>query len=268
MRSVVCDSLSDTVERITGAGTVAELEAAAEDIAHELGYAGVTYSRLSRFGEPVAPRVMFGDAHDAWMTHYARQGFAMNDPVIPMIFRRDDPFTAGEVEQLYPKPPRLHADRRTMWARDGLFCPISSAWAEIGVVCWAASEALSVGAADRVGMACISRALVTTYRRAAPDQELPGLTLSPLSPRETECVYWLCEGLRPADIAGRLKLSVHTVRQYIGSATDKLQAINRGQMTQRAMALGLVTARRPPEPRSIMPAERTTAPPRVPDVLG
>ena len=51
----------------------------------------------------------------------------------------------------------------------------------------------------------------------------------PLTPRETEVLGLLASGLRPAEIADRLFVSVHTVRTHISNASDKLHS--RGMMS-------------------------------------
>jgi DNA-binding CsgD family transcriptional regulator len=78
--------------------------------------------------------------------------------------------------------------------------------------------------------------------RLAPAEPMSELSLRPLSRREVQCAYWLSEGLRAKQIADILELSVHTVRQYIDAASQKLSARNRGEMILRASALGLVAA--------------------------
>ena len=45
-----------------------------------------------------------------------------------------------------------------------------------------------------------------------------------LTPRELEVLRLLALGLRPAEIAGRLSVSVHTVRKHISNASEKLHS--------------------------------------------
>lgn len=140
----------------------------------------------------------------------------------------------------------MHADRQVYWAADGLFCPITAAWSEIGVFCWSAGETVTLSEKDRFAMGIISRALVIRSRDVAPDDAAPALPLRPLSRREMQCAYWLSQGERATGVARILQLSVHTVRQYIDSAQQKLGARNRGDMILMASALGLIAAP-PPE---------------------
>lgn len=58
---------------------------------------------------------------------------------------------------------------------------------------------------------------------------------SPLTTRETEVLRLAAEGLEPIEIAGRLRLSLGTVRNYLTSVVTKLNARNRVDAIKIAM---------------------------------
>lgn len=62
----------------------------------------------------------------------------------------------------------------------------------------------------------------------------------PLSPREQECLLWVCAGLMNSAIAERMGLSEHTVQEYLRNAATKLCANTRAQAAARAAMLGLI----------------------------
>lgn len=62
----------------------------------------------------------------------------------------------------------------------------------------------------------------------------------PLSPREAECLVWVCSGLMNSAIAERTGLSEHTVREYLRLGAKKLGARTRAQAAARAAMLGLI----------------------------
>ena len=62
-----------------------------------------------------------------------------------------------------------------------------------------------------------------------------------LSEREVECLQLVGDGLKSEAIGERLGLSVHTVNAYLGSATTKLDAVNRIQAIAKAIRLGLIS---------------------------
>ncbi len=69
-------------------------------------------------------------------------------------------------------------------------------------------------------------------RRSTPKQTL--------SERELECLQWAGDGCKSEAIAEQLGLSVHTVNAYLGSATAKLDSVNRIQAIAKAIRLGLI----------------------------
>ena len=67
--------------------------------------------------------------------------------------------------------------------------------------------------------------LVHMFHETSPDD--PGSSPSaelPLTPRELEILRLLASGLRPADVAEQLFISVHTVRKHISNACEKLHS--------------------------------------------
>lgn len=80
----------------------------------------------------------------------------------------------------------------------------------------------------------IRRALVSSMRDAAPKPD-PGLT-----PRETELVSLVAEGLTNAQIARRMNISEGTVKQSLSQVTGKLGVRTRTQVVIKAVQLGIV----------------------------
>lgn len=70
-------------------------------------------------------------------------------------------------------------------------------------------------------------------RRSAPAETL--------SEREIACLQLAGDGRISEEIADRLGLSVHTVNAYLGSATIKLDSVNRIQAIAKAIRLGYIT---------------------------
>lgn len=62
-----------------------------------------------------------------------------------------------------------------------------------------------------------------------------------LSEREIACLQLAGDGRISEEIAENLGLSVHTVNAYLGSATDKLDAVNRIQAIAKAIRLGFIS---------------------------
>lgn len=63
-----------------------------------------------------------------------------------------------------------------------------------------------------------------------------------LSPRETEVLKLLADGLGVAEISGRLYISQSTTKTHISKLYEKLGAGNRAQALMTALRLGLITS--------------------------
>ncbi len=59
-----------------------------------------------------------------------------------------------------------------------------------------------------------------------------------LSPRERECLRWLCAGIRVSMIADKLLISESAVNLYVSNAKRKLNAKTREQAVAKALLLG------------------------------
>ena len=66
-----------------------------------------------------------------------------------------------------------------------------------------------------------------------------------LSPRQTECLFWVQEGKSATDIGGILGLSGRTVEKHIIKVCGHLGVKTRIQAVVRARELGLLTANAP-----------------------
>jgi DNA-binding NarL/FixJ family response regulator len=95
------------------------------------------------------------------------------------------------------------------------------------------AEAASVGAARALG------AEADAYLLAAGRDSEPPL-VEPLTPRETQILALLADGLSNKAIAGRLGVSDETVKFHLTSVFGKLGAANRTGAVRQALRRGLV----------------------------
>jgi DNA-binding CsgD family transcriptional regulator len=71
-------------------------------------------------------------------------------------------------------------------------------------------------------------------------EERRGVPAETLSEREIACLQLAGDGRISDEIAEKLGLSVHTVNAYLGSATIKLDSVNRIQAIAKAIRLGYI----------------------------
>lgn len=67
-----------------------------------------------------------------------------------------------------------------------------------------------------------------------------GSRYSPLSPKEIEALRWVANGLRPAEVAEKMRISDWTVREYLSSAKHKLNARTLYQAVAKAIAWSFI----------------------------
>ena len=63
--------------------------------------------------------------------------------------------------------------------------------------------------------------------------------LEPLTPRELEVLHLICDGLSNQDIAGRLTVTLNTVKKHTSHIYGKLGARSRTQAIARAQELDI-----------------------------
>jgi DNA-binding CsgD family transcriptional regulator/tetratricopeptide (TPR) repeat protein len=93
--------------------------------------------------------------------------------------------------------------------------------------------------------AIISRKLRSLGERGIPRGPRPGTTAHPtgLTTREVEVLVLMASGLRNADVAARLTVSVRTVDHHVAAILRKLSARSRSEAIAKADQLGLIPGR-------------------------
>src|SRR5215472_5105148 len=95
----------------------------------------------------------------------------------------------------------------------------------------------AVGAGEAIFSPAIARRLMEFFAQIRPATS--PLVFPELSDREREILDLLAQGYKNAEIAGRLVLSAHTVRNYVSNVISKLQVADRAQAILRAREAGL-----------------------------
>jgi DNA-binding NarL/FixJ family response regulator len=104
-------------------------------------------------------------------------------------------------------------------------------------------DAVRVVAAGEALLApSVTRRLIGEFARLRPRPALPAL--AELTPRETEVLRLVAEGLSNAEIAARLVVGEETVKTHVSRVLRKLGLRDRAQAVVTAYASGLVVARR------------------------
>jgi DNA-binding NarL/FixJ family response regulator len=106
-------------------------------------------------------------------------------------------------------------------------------------------DAVRVVAAGEALLApTVTRRLISEFARLRPAQSTPpGAGLASLTPRETEVLRLVAEGLSNPEIAGRLVVTEETVKTHVSRMLGKLGLRDRTQAVVTAYESGLVIPR-------------------------
>jgi len=86
----------------------------------------------------------------------------------------------------------------------------------------------------------VTRRLISEFAQQRPTASQPAISLAPLTPRETEVLSLIAEGLSNPEIAGRLVVSEETVKTHVSRVLAKLGLRDRTQAVIAAYESGLV----------------------------
>jgi DNA-binding NarL/FixJ family response regulator len=89
----------------------------------------------------------------------------------------------------------------------------------------------------------VTRRLIAEFARLRPRPSPHAAALGALTPRETEVLRLIAEGLSNTEIAGRLVVGEETVKTHVGRVLSKLGLRDRTQAVVMAYESGLVVPR-------------------------
>ncbi|WP_188191275.1 response regulator [Nonomuraea sp. SYSU D8015] len=105
-------------------------------------------------------------------------------------------------------------------------------------------DAVRVIAAGEALLApAVTRRLIREFARLGPRSDAPVAALSTLTPRETQVLRLVAEGLSNPEIAARLVVTEETVKTHVSRVLNKLRLRDRTQAVVAAYETGLVVPR-------------------------
>jgi LuxR family quorum sensing-dependent transcriptional regulator len=215
-------------------------------IARELREAGHTfgYDNFFMTGLPTHPQerlekyALVSGWPAEWLSRYAEHGYVHLDPVIRKIRVSTMPFMWDEA----PYDPDDRGAARVMNESPsfglvvGMTVPIHTLKGLTAGICFSSRHRLSWGPETRAALHLIA---IYAHARAVDliqaDLDEPGPPRARLTSREVECLKWTAVGKTTWEISVILKLSEHTVTDYLQSAAAKLNSVNRTQAVAEAI---------------------------------
>jgi DNA-binding NarL/FixJ family response regulator len=102
-----------------------------------------------------------------------------------------------------------------------------------------------VAAGDALLAPTVTRRLIDEFARLRPRSDTPTAALGTLTPRETQVLRLVAEGLSNPEIAARLVVTEETVKTHVSRVLGKLGLRDRTQAVVAAYESGLVVPRTP-----------------------
>ena len=159
---------------------------------------------------------------------------ALKGGVLPLVW---------DAETLYgydPDDPDMRAPARFLGASgtlSGVYCPVHGLTGFNGVLCFfGAGPPIDEDAADALHLVAFSAFGMLSCIRFEETRRT-----NPLTGRERDCLKLAMLGKTSSEIGTILKLSEHTISQYLTSATRKLDASNRTHAVALAAQLGYLS---------------------------
>ena len=232
--------VSDIIERLLAARTLAEVEAEVFRLRNDLDVEHVTYHAVNASGGAIVA-VTFPDH---WVDRYLSQNYARIDPVVQAAFSSYAPVdwrrlgqTGRAVRQFWNEAEDAGIRRH------GLSVPIRGPGGQFALF---SSDKASID--RRWEMLLRERSndllLLSHYFNEATlritQGRFPEETTERLSPREVDALTLLAIGLSRSKAAETLEISEHTLRVYIESARAKLKALNTVHAVSKAVVSGQI----------------------------
>jgi len=236
--------IEDFVGRSNSAKDIEELFSYYKKAMANLGFDRLVFSLLTDHLE-IQEVARFGVAHnypDDWVSYYNSKDFFSVDPVALRSIRSRSAFAWEDLradEIVTEDQKEIMSGGKEAGLLDGIGIPLHSCFQAHAAI----GAASSVGGVDltpdTLGIATMlsHQFYIAYFAISATDQTVPAIQFTK---RETEILKWSSKGLSKAEIADKLKLSVHTVDYHTRKILLKLNSPNITNAVFKAARYGYV----------------------------
>jgi LuxR family quorum sensing-dependent transcriptional regulator len=182
----------------------------------------------------IPSHVLFQELPQGWAERYNENGYALRDPVVRHLQRRQAPFTwdesyAAETQREHVK--LVGGEAASFGLRTGYIIPIQLVGGVLAAVSFGASHA----DLHPEGLAELAFAANFAVGHLLRLRHMPKSREWPLTPRERECILWASEGKTDWEISVILGISAPTVAKHLLSARQRLDVVNRAHLIGEAI---------------------------------
>lgn len=229
---------------LRAAPDIGELESLNDEFAAAVatfGFHAFAFVHFAAPGMPISPRPLFGREAGDWGVRYAREGLALHDPTLKLVFSRAAPFAWSDLamSELSAREVRVFTEAGRAGLRDGYIVPMAGAYGEITAVVLMGDRTQTLNLRQRASLNAAAIVYATCGRSlyeltvAAPDPVR-------LTRRESQCLAWSARGKTDWEIGAILGISPRTVGAHIDNARAKLDVPSRTQAAFEAWRRGLL----------------------------
>lgn len=239
------EGLNAFIDKLDGTKSVSEAREILARTLADMGFKRFAYLGLHLPDTTLAEPVLVHAYPEEWHTRYISQNYAAVDPVVQTGLRSLVPFVWGDKKQLKDmdrKSREMMNEASEFNLTRGFTVPIHGARGELA--------ALSVALPSEEGEAFKHIAsfqhqihLMALYFHASMGETIfadSAKKHTTLSKRESECLLWACEGKTAWETSEILKISEHTVREYIKNSCKKLGVYSKNHAIVKSIILGLI----------------------------
>ncbi len=204
----------------------------------------VLYQATDRARRPSSARIA-GRNNFAWRKHYVDHGFADRDDLLKSGLTSAAPTTWTKFRssrRLTQKREAVYDDARVFGLTDGFYLPLHQPDGSMLGVSMMAADRLETDPRTLAAlhMLAVYYSLAAERLGLTPALEGKAATRLDLTPRQLECLKWVCAGKSAWEIGEILNLSEHTVNEYLEDARRRLGVRTTTQAAVTAALRGLI----------------------------
>lgn len=185
-----------------------------------------------------APKVLFGQGHEAWYKYYTANKLYLADPILKYLLDNPSSLLLSELpeQNLTQAAKRVRLAAVEAGEKNGVIVPVEGTKGELFLSRMTTPHADISPQSREILQALGLLYAVIGVNKFTKSKDI--LRPKPLSRREAECLGWVSEGKSDWDISEILGISKHTVHEHLERAKAKLQARTRTQAAVLATSNG------------------------------
>lgn len=251
-RGTKTKSIQNNIEKISfealtqfsGCFSAAEVKDVFEEILPEFGANAFIICDIPHGTQPKNQEIHASGWSSEWQLRYLHNDYARYDPVPNVAGSMIEPYSwrdlAGSLKRDTEGRRIMDEARFDFRMKDGLCVPIHGIERATGLISIASEhDEWNLSFLERAALRMVSIYAYEAIRRLrVPSSDI--VSVPKLSKRERECILWAAAGKTTWETSAILGIGEETARQYLKSASKKLDTKTRAHLVARAFSLKLI----------------------------